>query len=242
MRVLACLAALLLLTACSYSPAPKVEVLKPSYVEAVRALQIRNVPVVDETLEILRLMFARDGDEFVNICTVSHINREQHLWLTAAHCVKDIGEEGRYINGLPVEVVEADELRDLAVLKLPGYTGGRELPLQQQTPRWGQDIVVVGHPFGYHDVFITRGYIANPLVMLNGPYMVFDVAGAPGNSGSPVLNLQGELVSVLQIGWGRSFSPITGGAPYMPLKLFLSRYLPAPISLDDSGILVLNPF
>lgn len=53
--------------------------------------------------------------------------------------------------------------------------------------------------------------------------MIFDVAAAPGNSGSPVMNLDGEIVSVLQIGWSRSFSPVSGGATYANL-LWFSRY------------------
>lgn len=89
------------------------------------------------------------------------------LWLTAAHCIADIGGEGRYINGFPVEIIEADFPNDIAVLRLPDYTAGRELPMQASPPRFGQEIVIAGHPFGYGDIFLMRGYVANPFALID---------------------------------------------------------------------------
>ena len=50
------------------------------------------------------------------------------------------------------------------------------------------------------------------------PTIMLLPAAAPGNSGSPVMSTKGEVVSVLQMGWSRSFTPVTGGATYTNLK------------------------
>ena len=210
------------------SPKPTVEILRPAYLDAIKPIQVQQANASEEFLVHLYRQGwePAEGEEYINICTAGSINREQHLWLTAAHCVRDIGPEGRYINQLPLTLVDVQFELDVAVVKVDGFTA-KELLMQITPPRWGQELLVAGHPFGYPDIFVTRGTIANPLVVLsNKRFMIFDVAGAPGNSGSPVLNLKGEMVSVLQIGWGRDFSPVTGGAPYVTLLTLAHHFTP----------------
>jgi hypothetical protein len=165
------------------------------------------------------LQDAKAGD-LRNICTVSSIEQSRQLWITAAHCVADIGEEGRYVEGSPVELIDVRPEIDIAIIRVRGLRVPA-LTMQKTPVAWMQEILIVGHPFGYDPVFITRGYVANPRGLLDSdPYMLFNVAAAPGNSGSPVINLKGEIVSILQVGWGEGFSPVSGGAPYENLKQF----------------------
>lgn len=223
--VMAVLAAVMM-TGCltgSKTP-PVVSVLRPSYLDAVRPVQY----------------LTNNGQALANGCTASSINRQERLWLTAAHCVAE-GE--MFIEAQPATVVEMNEETDIAIIKVEGYFPGGELTLSPSSPNYMTDIIVIGHPFGYDDVFITRGYVSNLKALLssddnvfflqpgfpkklNNPfsgYMIFNVAAAPGNSGSPVINLKNEIVSVLQIGWGQGFSPVSGGAVYEDVKWF-ARY------------------
>lgn len=219
----------IILVACSGNAKPNVNVLRPAFLGAIRPLQMRNQPVENERLEALRQLFAKKGAEFVNICTAGAINRTEHYWITAAHCVTDIGEEGRFIENSPAKVIEADFVADIAVIQVLNYTAGHGLRLQQRIPVWLQEILIAGYPFGLDYVFVTRGHIANPQAMLGGQeFMIFNAAAAPGNSGSPVMNTEGEVLSILQIGWGRSFSPVSGGAAYPNIKKF-ERYFTPPI-------------
>ena len=214
------------LIGCS-NPKPAVEILRPQFLDAVKPLQVLREGLDEESLAIFyQHGWERTTNTYMNVCTTGSINREKHYWLTAAHCVTDIGLEGRFIEGIPVKTVHIDVDRDLAVIEVPGLVA-KELPMQMSPPRWTEDIFLAGHPFGYPDLFLTRGYIANPLVRVGDKYYIaFDIAGAPGNSGSPVLNLQGEIVSVLQIGWGRSFAPVCAGATYENLKTFAQYFTP----------------
>lgn len=219
---------------CAKNP-PVVNILRPQFLDAIKPIQIKKDAIDEATLIKFKTLnwHGLEGEgEFLNICTASSINREEHYWLTAAHCVSGIGPEGRYVGGQPIEVVELKVKEDLAVFRVLGLTA-RELRMQRSNPFFGQEVIVAGHPFGYPDIFVTRGYIANPKVLIDGThYMIYDAAGAPGNSGSPVMNLNGEILSVLQIGWSRSFSPVGGGAPYENLKWFERYFTPIVSSFD----------
>jgi hypothetical protein len=57
----------------------------------------------------------------------------------------------------------------------------------------------------YPDQFLVFDYVTRPAVVVDEmpdakPYMVYEAAGVPGNSGFAVVNVRGELVSILQIG------------------------------------------
>ena len=177
---------------------------------------------------------------YKNICTVSSINAALHLWLTAAHCVldeqlSDYGEEPRAprpTQGLTIEgklafIVKTDTVIDLAIL----FTPDLALPalrLARKGPFWEDTIRVIGHPFGYPSVTIVAGTVSNPdaefvQAGFAPSYMFVTAPVAPGNSGSPIVNSRGEIVSVLQIGWGRGYSP-GGGATYARLKAFAGEY------------------
>ncbi len=241
----------LLSLACAGTVRPTLDPDGPRFLESIRPLHVKIVDLGENSLamNMLRdtgmLEEAAVGD-VKNICTASATNHVPQYWVTAAHCVVDIGSEGRYIEGTPIEIVKIDKDLDLAVFKVAGVRV-RGLALQKKPAGWLQEILIVGHPFGYNPVFITRGYVSNPRAFLDGGQarMLFNCASAPGNSGSPVLNLQGEVVSVLQFGWGQGFSPVTGGALSEAMQVVAEFYAapdaplaaetptsPAPVSWD----------
>lgn len=180
--------------------------------ESVRPLSMAGID--DETGQAV----------FGNICTVSSINEKRRLWLTAAHCVE--GTEAKYILGEQILVVMRDVTNDIAVLSTP-LASLPALKLAQAGPKVEDRVRVTGHPFGYPYPLVTFGWVSSPYVVLSPelpPFMLIQVTGAPGNSGSPIVNTKNEIVSVLQISWGRSFSPMLGGATFQKLVQYASYW------------------
>jgi S1-C subfamily serine protease len=207
---------------------------KPLFANSVRPLQAL-VPVASaEELAIMQMGFPIKPSQLAirNICTITSIDAKRHFWLTAAHCVGDLEKKAldllpRYVDNRPASVVEVSYEKDLAILQTPDYSVP-SVKLSSQPPDWMQRLIIAGHPFGYQSLFVTQGWVANPVARLDPDdaqlYMLMNVPAAPGNSGSCVFNLKGEVVSVLQVGWGRGFSPVSGGSTYWNLRTFALKY------------------
>lgn len=193
-------------------------VVRVDYVEAIRPIQVKTDQLDEHALaKLVTAKWQIKMQGFSNVCTAGHVGNQ--VWITAGHCLVNIGPEGRFIEGQPIHPFWIDVARDLAIFTVEGVPMKAQLSFSDEPVDFGTKLIVAGHPFGYDPIFVTMGTVANPGAFLDDKiYITFNVAGAPGNSGSPVLNEDGEIVSVLQIGWGQSFSPVTGGASMESMK------------------------
>ena len=125
------------------------------------------------------------------------------LILTAAHVA--LGEPGAKLTvttqdgqNLAAALVGYDEVRDLAVLKVQG-TGFPALKLAASTPAVGAGVVAIGNSRGSFDGG-RAGAVTALNVSLDATFPSNMVQSsmplAPGDSGGPVLNAQGEAVGV----------------------------------------------
>ncbi|WP_424932068.1 Do family serine endopeptidase [Amaricoccus macauensis] len=97
------------------------------------------------------------------------------------------------------EVIGTDPQTDLALIKIDAD----DLPTlslgDSDDMRVGEDVIAVGNPFGLGGT-VTRGIISAVSRDINaGPYVDFiqtDAAINRGNSGGPLLNLEGEVIGV----------------------------------------------
>ena len=155
-----------------------------------------------------------------------------HQWVTAGHCIRgmqdyELGEDAS--GGWRVTVKFLDISRDLA-----GMVDHRDKPLKEWfvlggEPKVGDALATSGYPYGIVKVYL-HGWVAIPRGVIEGvderrPYMFFTgFAACTGQSGSPVVNKHGELVSVVQFGLGYPCSSLPGGAPYTALEDFLVAF------------------
>lgn len=124
--------------------------------------------------------------------------------LTAQHCVddKETVQVQTYSGAVfQYRVVKRDEVQDLALMSPQEVVKvTHTFPVSQAAPRMGQQVVLIGHPFGAAwSLFVGR--VNNPMqkgFIVDGDdvWMMSDVSGGPGASGGPVLNEYGELVGV----------------------------------------------
>lgn len=173
-----------------------------------------NIPVAS----IQPLQMLREGVP-ATICTTFSINEQAKMWGTAAHCVLEeqseelgqggpVGTRATLIGGKPTVVVFVNQLMDVAVLK--AEVSAPAIPIGKR-PAVGDVVRVYGYMWGAHSPTIFKGEIANLNAGARGDaYMIFDMRVGGGHSGSPILDVSGQVVSVMQI----SSMGFSGGALY----------------------------
>lgn len=102
-----------------------------------------------------------------------------------------------------VEIVGADPITDLAILRL---TGGAEacLPVRADRPRVGELCLAIGSPFGEYAESVSLGVVSGldrSFPRLDGEWTMehmiqTDAAINPGNSGGPLVDMAGEVIGV----------------------------------------------
>ena len=125
--------------------------------------------------------------------------------------------DGRTISGGDVGVVGVDQATDLAVLRL---NAGNLIALpwgDSQQLEVGDWVLAVGNPYGL-DRTVTSGIVsAKQRRGVNGPvyqeFLQTDAAVNPGNSGGPLVDIEGKLVGITTAIVGQRFQGISFAIP-----------------------------
>ncbi len=104
-------------------------------------------------------------------------------------------------------VTAVDAEGDLAILRVDAAADQvRPLPLDRTSPQEGESVVVIGNPFGLEGS-VTNGIVSAVRdIPTFGRIIQITAPISPGSSGSPVVNMQGQVIGVatLQITGGQS--------------------------------------
>lgn len=130
-------------------------------------------------------------------CSGAYISPDG-LVLTCAHCFDDANIKKVFIKNAKGQVYKAELLkidtkRDLALLaatedvKVAFFLPGR-------SPQIGQQVISLGSPLGIQGT-ATVGYVTN-LIDEKGHFIVHSAFVNPGNSGGPLIDLQGRLIGI----------------------------------------------
>ena len=111
-------------------------------------------------------------------------------------------------NIFPVKgVLAIDAEGDIALLKVEAPANQvLPLPLERTSPQEGESVVVIGNPFGLEGS-VTNGIVSAVRdIPTFGRIIQITAPISPGSSGSPVVNMQGQVIGVatLQITGGQS--------------------------------------
>jgi hypothetical protein len=123
--------------------------------------------------------------------------------LTSNHIVEDVQSatvtfaDRRQYEG---SVVARDNDKDLALLKVAG--SGMQFTTvilgDSDAVEVGDELVVIGYPLGLAgDATASRGILSAFRVSEGLRYVQTDAAVSPGNSGGPLLNLNGEMIGIV---------------------------------------------
>src|SRR6266568_8084363 len=113
-------------------------------------------------------------------------------------------------NVYPVKgVLAVDAEGDLALLKIDAPPNQiRPLALERTSPQEGESVLVIGNPFGLEGS-VTNGIVSAVRdIPTFGRIIQIAAPISPGSSGSPVVNMQGQVIGVatLQITGGQSIN------------------------------------
>ncbi len=108
-------------------------------------------------------------------------------------------DQGRY----DAELVGEDILTDLALLKID-ETGLTAMPLGDSDQlRVGETVAAIGNPLGYFQQTVTAGIVSALERQVRFPgsnfaysFVQTDALVNPGNSGGPLVNLEGEIIGI----------------------------------------------
>ena len=140
------------------------------------------------------------------VCTGVIIDEKGHI-LTNYHCVHNQKYIKLYyysaedIDEYMVETIGTDPLADLALLRVIDYEGKLpHLNFAENTGdlQSGAEVFTLGHPMGMA-WSVTKGIISNNERFARHPYIhaiQTDASINKGNSGGPLMNMQGEIIGI----------------------------------------------
>jgi serine protease Do len=154
--------------------------------------------------------------------------------------------EGKVVSG---SVVKIDRHRDLALLAAPGLEAFSASLGDSDVLRVGMPVIAVGNPMGFVGAVSTGiVHLIGPAAPISGLWWIHaDLRLAPGNSGGPLADLQGQIVGI-------NTMIVAGGLalaiPSRAVQSFLTRttsqrslgVVVRPVSLKDRriGIMILE--
>jgi S1-C subfamily serine protease len=149
-----------------------------------------------------------------------YIISNEHV-VSGAKFVKILTSTGRELLG---EVVRTDKARDIALITVGEARIG--LPLNKSTGIVGQDVYAAGSPLlESFNLTITKGIYSSLRVSDRGFELIqSDVQVAPGSSGGPLLDENGNVIGVTVSGIGRGEMGINFFVPAKDLEKYLGIY------------------
>jgi len=112
------------------------------------------------------------------------------------------------------EILKTNTIYDYAIFRVEDCKDFTILKISEETPEKGQDICVLGNPQGIEST-LTKGIISGfkggeEKEILNGhfsegkTFIQMDVAISHGSSGSPVMNMKGEVIGVATLSFAEA--------------------------------------
>ena len=191
-----------------------------------------------------------------SICSGSFISLSENdlkngLFMTAAHCVMKVIENDviktteLYITNpltnnyysVDINNIYYDGIADVAIIKTDiDFTNNPDIPLKlsKTVSETGDICYICGNPGGYDNLSISGGHIRDanynmPSGISATNNLLISAPGIGGNSGSPILNNEGEIIGIYTWGYTKS-NQLSGGANLEVLNSTLPVLAQFPIS------------
>jgi len=148
----------------------------------------------------------------------------EDLILTNQHVVGDsqyvtikLADKDGFITLTDGEVIRVDEIRDVALVKSRGKFKEKYFSLNTILPKQGDDVFVIGSPLDIGlESTLTKGIVSHPNRIMEGlPFIQSDVNILGGNSGGPMIDMNGKVIGITVLG---GTSEAQGINLFIPIK------------------------
>ncbi len=168
-----------------------------SWIEVVKKVALSVVAVQRPTA-------GENGEPVIaNGCTGFVIHAHDGYVMTAHHCLNEGTADAIFVDGEPTRLVWSSVIHDAAVLSVK--TRKPALRLSYRALEWGMPVATLGYGYGLDGALFRAGYVANPGVKdprtgyPDVTWFVFDRPFIGGQSGGPVFDVDGRVVSIVQM-------------------------------------------
>ncbi len=137
-------------------------------------------------------------------------------------------------------ILKTDKVNDIGLIK-GDYKSSSFLNIKSDGAEFGEDIVAFGYPLSdklSSSVKLSRGIVSS----LSGPNdnyseIQIDAAIQPGNSGGPVLNMEGQVVGIASSGLNKVLMLLDEDQPYIPENINFAVAAPTLLNfLKSNGV------
>jgi S1-C subfamily serine protease len=164
-----------------------------------------------------------DGGSCTGFVIVADVKGGKDHILTAAHCHKS-GHE-LYADSVSARIIFKDLKKDLMILEVDDLDRPA-VTIAQKNPQTGEEVGSFGHGYGFEEPMFRHAYVSNAAITLpdieGGPLVMIDAAYVPGQSGGPIINSSGEVVSIVQ----RASNLVGVGIGAEAIRARVGRFLP----------------
>lgn len=167
--------------------------------------------------------------------TLDPSDKVHGLYMTAAHCIMEIADgelivsnkffvrnpltnELKRFNGITTSILGYDGIADVAIIKTGIDLSDTDIPLQfaSTSPNTGDICYMCGNPGGYDNLSFAQGHIRDDNNTDLGGYQIVPslfvtTPGIGGNSGSALVNMDGDIIGIYTFGYTGSEN-LGGGA------------------------------